>query len=280
MVAGWLPNNKSGVRLMEGYTLITGATSGFGRAIAEKLAPQRRLILAGRNPQKLEAVRNACSAPEQHLAWEHDLSTLEGISESLESYLLSQAICIDHFIHSAGILSIQYARSVDTAAAMRLFNVNLFSAMQIIRPLLKKRINQEALQSITFISSIASRVGAKGYSVYAASKGAVNGLSLSLAIELAPRVRVNAVLPGIVATEMNTEHFADDEFRESVLATHPMGFGSSEDVACTVEFLASAQARWITGQEIVVDGGRSIYSPLRAGDVHAKEMPAAAIPLR
>lgn len=264
---------------MEKYTLITGATSGFGRAIAEKLAPNRRLIIAGRNPHKLEAVRNACCASEKHLVWESDLSSLDGISESLESYLLSQAICIEHFIHSAGILSIQYARSIDTAAAMRLFNVNLFSAMQIIRPLLKKRINQEALQSITFISSIASRVGAKGYSVYAASKGAVNGLSLSLAIELAPKVRVNAILPGIVATEMNTEHFADQQFRESVLTTHPMGFGNSDDVACAVEFLASMQARWITGQEIVVDGGRSVYSPLRTGDVQAREMPTAGVSL-
>ena len=67
-----------------------------------------------------------------------------------------------------------------------MFNVNLFSAMEIIRPLTQKTVNHGALRSITFISSISARVGASGHSVYAASKGAVNSMSLSLAVELAP----------------------------------------------------------------------------------------------
>jgi NAD(P)-dependent dehydrogenase (short-subunit alcohol dehydrogenase family) len=140
----------------------------------------------------------------------------------------------------------------------RIFNVNLFSAMEIIRSLVQKRTNKGALQSITFISSIASRVGASGYSVYAASKGAVNALSLSLAVELAPAVRVNAILPGIIQTEMTKEYFANSDF----VALYPLGFGRPEDIADAVEFLSSEHARWITGQEIVVDGGRSVFSPV------------------
>jgi NAD(P)-dependent dehydrogenase (short-subunit alcohol dehydrogenase family) len=138
----------------------------------------------------------------------------------------------------------------------RLFNINVFSAMQIIRPLAQKRVNKGALRSITFISAIGSRIGGKGYYVYSASKGAVNAMSLSLAVELAPGVRVNAVLPGTIETEMSRDYFADPDFVASIQAIHPLGLGRAEDVADAVEFLSSDRARWITGQELVVDGGR------------------------
>jgi NAD(P)-dependent dehydrogenase (short-subunit alcohol dehydrogenase family) len=242
----------------ETYTLITGASSGFGRSIAQKLAPSRRLVLVGRSAEKLEAVRRTCEAPERHFFWVRDLSQLHGIGEELASLLAARDIGIDHFIHSAGVPCIQLARASEMALVTRVFNVNLFSAMEIIRPLAQKKVNKGALRSITFISSIATRVGASGYSAYAASKGAVNAMSLSLAVELAPAVRVNAVLPGIIETKMTKEYFTNPDF----VAFYPLGLGRPEDVADAVEFLASDRARWITGQEIVVDGGRSVFSPV------------------
>jgi len=241
----------------ETYTLITGASSGFGRSIAQKLAPSRRLLLAGRNMERLEATRNSCEAPERHLLWVRDLSQLDGIGDELASLLIEKKIGIEHFIHSAGVPGIQLARANEMAFVTQLFNVNLFSAMEIIRPLTQKRVNNGALRSITFISSIATRLGASGYAVYAASKGAVNAMSLSLAVELAPAVRVNAVLPGIVETRMTKEYFTDASF----VSFYPLGFGHPEDIANAVEFLTSDRARWITGQEIVVDGGRTVFSP-------------------
>jgi NAD(P)-dependent dehydrogenase (short-subunit alcohol dehydrogenase family) len=242
----------------EHYTLITGASSGFGRSIAQKLASSRKLVLVGRNSEKLEAVRKTFETPEKHLLWVRDLSQVDGIGEELASLLATKNIGIDHFIHSAGVTGIQLARATEMSFVTRIFNVNLFSAMEIIRSLVQKRTNKGALRSITFISSIASRVGASGYSVYAASKGAVNALSLSLAVELAPSVRVNAILPGIIQTEMTKEYFANADF----VALYPLGFGRPEDIADAAEFLSSDRARWITGQEIVVDGGRSIFSPV------------------
>ena len=241
----------------ETYTLITGAGSGFGRCIAQKLAPSRKLLLADINAEKLEAVRQTCETPDRHLAWVRDLNRLEGIGDELAAFLTAKRITVDHFVHSAGLFGIQFARANEMAFVNRLFNVNVFSAMEIIRPLVSKRANQGALRSITFISAIGSRLGGKGYAVYAASKGAVNAMSLSLAVELAPAVRVNAVLPGTIETEMNREHFANADFLASVQSLHPLGVGRPEDVADAVEFLSSDRARWITGQEIVVDGGRS-----------------------
>jgi NAD(P)-dependent dehydrogenase (short-subunit alcohol dehydrogenase family) len=243
--------------MAETYTLITGAASGFGRCIARKLAPSRKLLLADIEAEKLEAVRQSCENPDQHLTWVRDLNQLDGIGGDLTAFLAAKKIAVDHFVHSAGLFGIQFARANEMAFVNRLFNVNLFSAMEIIRPLVSKRANQGALRSITFISALGCRLGGKGYAVYAASKGAVNAMSLSLAVELAPAVRVNAVLPGTIETEMNREHFTNPEFVASVQSLHPLGAGRPEDVADAVEFLSSDRARWITGQELVVDGGRS-----------------------
>jgi NAD(P)-dependent dehydrogenase (short-subunit alcohol dehydrogenase family) len=245
--------------MRETYTLITGASSGFGQGIAQKLAPSRKLILAGRSLEKLEGVRKTCANPERHLAWARDLGKLDGLGDELASWLIAKDINVDHFVHSAGVTGIQLARAMDMAFVTGVFNVNVFSAMEIIRSLLQKRVNHGALRSITFISSIATRVGASGYFAYAASKGAVNAMSLSLAVELAPAVRVNAILPGIVQTQMTKEYFTNSDF----VALYPLGFGRPEDMADAVEFLSSDRARWITGQEIVVDGGRSVFSPTR-----------------
>lgn len=238
------------------YTLITGAASGFGRCIAKRLAPTHNLLLSDICAERLEATRQMCTNPDRHLVWIRDLNAVAGTGDSLAALLTSNTITVDHFIHSAGMFGVQHARVSDMTFVSRIFNVNLFAAMEIIKPLVQKRTNKGALRTITFISSINSRLGAAGYSVYAASKAAVNAQSLSLAVELAPMIRVNAVLPGIIETEVNKEHFEDAEFVASLCATHPLGLGEAEDVADAVEFVISDKARWITGQEIVVDGGR------------------------
>jgi NAD(P)-dependent dehydrogenase (short-subunit alcohol dehydrogenase family) len=241
---------------METYTLITGAASGFGRAIALKLAPGRKLLLADVNGEKLESVRTECASPAKHLTWVRDLSQLAGLGDDLATLMSQKGATVEHFVHSAGLFGFQSIRAHDMTYVTRMFNVNLFSAMEIIRPLTKKVTNKGALRSITFISSINSKLGAKGHYVYAGSKAAVNAMMLSLAVELAPTVRVNSVLPGTVGTGMNTELFADPNFVASTEATHPLGLGQPEDIADAIEFLSSDKARWITGQELAVDGGR------------------------
>jgi len=241
----------------ETYTLITGAASGFGRSIAQRLAPAHKLLLSDINAERLEATRGLCDAPDRHLLWVRDLSQLNGLGDELASLLGARGIGIDHFVHSAGIFGVQFARAHEMAFVTRMFNINLFSAMEILRPLNQKRVNKGLLRSITFISSIASRMQATGgYSVYAATKGGLNGMAVSLAVELAPTVRVNSVLPGVVGTEMNRQHFANPDFVASLQAAHPLGLGCAEDIADVVQFLSSDRARWITGQEFVVDGGK------------------------
>jgi NAD(P)-dependent dehydrogenase (short-subunit alcohol dehydrogenase family) len=238
----------------EAYTLITGAASGFGRSVAGKLAPSQKLILSDLDAGKLEEVRNACARPDRHLLWPRDLN--QTIGDEFAAFLARENGSIEHYVHSAGVFGLQMARAHDMAFVSRIFNVNVFSALELIRTLTQRKANGGALRTITIISSVGTRVGAPGQYVYAASKGAVNGLCLALAIELAPAVRVNTVLPSYIESGMNHDQFAQPGFVSSIKAMHPLGLGRPEDVADAVEFLISARARWITGQELVVDGGR------------------------
>jgi len=239
----------------EAFTLITGAASGFGRSIAEKLSPSRRLVLSDIDGERLDPVRNTCATP-GHLLWARDLGQPEGVGVEFAAFLAKKNICIEHYVHSAGVFGLQVARAHDMAFVSHVFNVNLFSAVELIRTLTQKKSNSGALRTITIISSVGTRVGAAGQYVYSASKGAVNGLCLALAIELAPTVRVNTVLPSYIESGMNRGEFAKPEFVASIKAMHPLGLGQPDDVANAVEFLMSERARWITGQELVVDGGR------------------------
>ncbi len=241
--------------MREAFTLITGAASGFGRSIAEKLSPSRRLILSDVDAGKLDAAQSACATP-GHRLWPRDLSQPEGVGVEFAAFLANENICIEHYIHSAGVFGLQLARAHEMAFVERIFNVNLFSAIELIRTLTQRKSNGGALRSITIISSVGTRVGATGQYVYAASKGAVNGMCLALAIELAPTVRVNAVLPSYIESGMNRGEFSKPDFVASIKVMHPLGLGRTEDVADAVEFLMSDRARWISGHELVVDGGR------------------------
>jgi NAD(P)-dependent dehydrogenase (short-subunit alcohol dehydrogenase family) len=238
------------------FTLITGASSGIGAGLARSLAPERNLILNGRDAGRLEEVRRGCDRPESHLVLRCDLSDVAGIEKVLVDFLSRHDCGVDSFVHSAGIVKILPVRMADYAAALQVMNTNLFSALEIVRILSKKRVNQTHLKTVTFISSAASKIGEKGNSVYAASKGALDSLTKSLAVELAPDVRVNAVLPGLVKTNMASSTLDSDNAAE-ILKKYPLGLGDVADVAALVKFVISDEARWITGQHLIVDGGRT-----------------------
>jgi len=138
------------------------------------------------------------------------------------------------------------------------FNTNVISASLICKVLTNRKANNGALLDVVFISSNISNMGAKGMSAYGASKGAIDTLMRCLAIELAPKTRVNSILPGAVLTEMTHNIFENDEVRSRMEATYPLGIGEPNDIFQVVDFLLSDKSKWITGQQIIVDGGRSI----------------------
>jgi NAD(P)-dependent dehydrogenase (short-subunit alcohol dehydrogenase family) len=147
---------------------------------------------------------------------------------------------------------------MEPAQAREIMNVNFFSAAEITRLLLKKKINHLQLRNIVFVSSTASKFGAKGLNLYCATKGALDSLMRALAVELAPEIRINSVLPGGVRTSMTESMFADPQLAARLGADYPLGPGNISDIAAAVEFLLSDKARWVTGQQFTVDGGRTV----------------------
>ena len=239
-------------------TLITGASSGIGRHTAVRLSESRRLILHGRNATRLEETRALCPRPAEHLLWEFDLQAVDRIEADLGQFIQRNHCGVEGFIHCAGTLKTLPLRSVGPAVAQAIMDVNFMSAVEIVRMLVRKKINEANLCGVVFVSSTASTFGARGFNLYCASKGALDAFMRAIAVELAPRVRVNSVLPGAVRTAMTEAMLEDRELRDRMAAEYPLGIGTPEDVATAVEFLLSDKARWITGQQLVVDGGRTV----------------------
>jgi NAD(P)-dependent dehydrogenase (short-subunit alcohol dehydrogenase family) len=239
-------------------TLITGASSGVGRQIAVNLSQSRRLILHGRDPARLIETRTLCRRPEEHLLWELDLRQGDRIEASLRQLIESNGLAVEGLVHCAGALDIKPLRLVEHDSAHEIMEVNFMSALEILRLLVRRTINGKHLRGVVFISSTASQFGARGFSVYCASKGALDAFMRAAAVELAPEVRINSVLPGATRTAMTAAMLSDDAVRTRMAADYPLGLGEPDDIACAVEFLLSDKARWITGQQFVVDGGRTV----------------------
>ena len=236
------------------FTLITGASSGIGTACAVQLSESSRLVLAGSNKERLEATLARCAHPEQHLIWVCDLDAeREQLFDSLSALLTEHEATIENYVHSAGVTQILPIKDFAPRLVDHVFNINFFSAVEILRVLLKK-VNKKALQNVVLISALVAERGDRGNAIYAASKGAINGMVYSLAQELAP-IRINAVMPGLVDTPMAQR--TPEAFREQIWNRIPLGKGQPEDIANYVSFLLSGQARWVTGQTIFVDGGQS-----------------------
>ena len=245
------------------FTLVSGASSGIGRAIALRLSPRRALILHGRDAARLEAVRKDCADPPAHLIWPCDFRNASQVASALTDFMAGIPAGIEGLVHCAGIVHVLPARSAGLEAVMESLNVNYVAAQQIAATLLKKRVNRARLRNVLFISSIFSRAGARGHSLYCASKAALDGLMRALAVELAPEVRVNSILPGAIRTPMAETAMADPEIMARWQQDYPLGLGQGGDIASAVEFLLSDNARWITGQQLVVDGGRSVNLSLK-----------------
>lgn len=240
------------------YTLITGASSGIGRQTAWKLAASRSLILNGRDLPRLEETRQGCPDPERHLIWPFDLKVVDQLEKSLVELLDRGPVPVEAFVHCAGAVHVAPLRQWELPSMCELMNVNFLSAVEISRLLVTRKVNQKHLRRMVFVSSTASRFGARGFQMYCATKAALDGFMRAVATELAPDVRVNSVLPGAVETPMTQGLLGDPAVRERLAASYPLGIGQPGDIAGVIEFLLSENANWLTGQEIVVDGGRSI----------------------
>ena len=238
------------------YILITGSSSGMGEEMAVQLSHDYNIILNGRDEERLVAVRSRLSEG-NHLVWRYDLAEVQGLEESLQALLMDKGISVSYFVHSAGFMKMYPVKMLSADLFNTSFNINVVSAALITKTLVGRK-NQKALKSAVFISSNISNFGARAFSVYSSTKSGLDGLMRSLAMELAPEVRINSVLPGGVRTRMTEHMYEDDELIARMASTYPLGLGQTNDIYHAVRFLLSDEARWITGQQLTVDGGRTI----------------------
>lgn len=238
--------------------LVTGASSGMGREIAIRFSQTCHVILCGRNYDRLNETLSLCSHNFKCIIWQCDLENIDNIEESLSTLLINNDLTVSYFVHCAGYIKTVPIKLVNANTLKKTFNINVFSAELIIKTLMMRKLNQDKLKSVVLISSNISNYGAVAHSVYGSSKGAVDSMMRSLAVELAPKVRVNSVLPGAVHTAMTDHIYSDKELIERMARTYPLGLGTVGDIADAVCFLLSDNAKWITGQQLVVDGGRTI----------------------
>lgn len=240
---------------MEHYILITGASSGMGALCAKQFSRSHRLIMASENLEMLQDVQKECANSEQHILWHCNFANeREQITASLTALLKEHDAVVDQYVHFAGLTKLLPLKTFSIPNIDLIFNVNFFSILEIMKALLKKS-NAKALSNVVLISAMVSERGNVGNSIYAASKGAINSLVYTLARELAPDIRINALLPGAIETPMSQN--LDADYIAEMTKDTPLGWGQPQAVIDYVEFLLSEKATWITGQTLFVDGGRS-----------------------
>ncbi len=243
--------------------LVTGATSGIGRAVALRFAESAaRVAAVGRNPEALRDVGDAIKkAGGEPLTVTADVTKEEDLRHLMQ-HALGEFGRLDVLVNAAGHISTGSIEDTSLAAWDKMLDVNLravFHLMQLATPHLI-----ETQGNIVNISSVTGLRSFPGVLAYCVSKAGVDQLTRCAALELAPKnVRVNAVNPGVVVTEIHKRGGMGEEdyrnFLERSKTTHPLGrVGQASEVAELVFYLASEKASWITGATYSIDGGRAL----------------------
>ncbi|MBO7505994.1 MAG: SDR family oxidoreductase [Paludibacteraceae bacterium] len=244
---------------LEGKTiLITGASSGIGQGCALMAAQMgAKVIVCGRNEERLKETISQMQG-EGHSTFAGELT-----DQSVIEKLVAEIPSLNGVVFSAGISMTAPFTFSTREKFNKVFDVNFFSPIEILRLLVKKKkLANEA--SVVFISSVGGNFGfSVGNGIYGASKAALNSMSRLCSLELAPKkIRVNSICPGMVVTPL-VEGFSENITQEDIqkdMDFYPLKrYGKPEDIAGGVVYLLSDAASWVTGQAICIDGGITAY---------------------
>lgn len=236
--------------------LVTGASRGIGKAIACKLAREGAKVIINYNgsKEKAEAVKSEIEAAGgQAEVYQCDVSDYVAC-ETLIQTVVKEEGSLDILVNNAGITKDGLLMKMSEEDFDKVLDTNLKGAFNTIRFASRQMLKQKSGRIIN-MSSVVGVSGNAGQANYAASKAGVIGLTKAAARELASRgITVNAIAPGFIETDMTD--VLSDKVKEASEAQIPLGhFGKPEDVAAAAAFLASEEARYITGQVLHVDGG-------------------------
>lgn len=235
--------------------LVTGASSGIGKATAVECSKMgAHVVITGRNKQRLEETFKLLEG-DTHVMLVADLSKTDGVASLLENLPK-----LDGVVHCAGLTKFIPFQFTSKASFDEVMSVNFYAPAEITQQALKhKKIGKQA--SIVFISSVSGvYCSAVASSIYSASKGAVNGLIKGMALDLASKgIRVNSVNPGVIETNIFDDGTISHEQLEEDKKRYPLKrFGKPEEVAHAAIYLLSDASSWVTGSNLLIDGGYTL----------------------
>lgn len=241
--------------------IVTGASRGIGFAIAQRfVADGWKVAITGRNAEALDQAVKDLGGPQVALGIAGKGDDADHRAAVVDT-VLGRFGPITTLVNNIGI-NPAYGplASLDLGAARKMLDVNLLGTVGWVQEALRGGLSDGG--SIVNISSVSGVRPAPGIAFYGVTKAALIHLTEELAVELAPRVRVNAVAPAVVKTRFATALYEGRE--KEVAATYPLGrLGIPEDVAGAVAFLCGRDAGWITGQTLVLDGGITLTGSLQ-----------------
>ena len=251
MIEDFNPFSLNGKKIV-----VTGASSGIGRQCAIDCSRMgATMVLVARNEERLKDTLSSLTDA-GHSYVMADLSDSQNVCEAAKQ--INETIGkVDGIVNCAGISTTLPFKLVSREKLEEFMAANVYSAIEISRELSKVKFMNSG-GSIIFMASIMGCVGDVGKTIYSMTKGALIAASRSLACELAKRqIRVNCISPGAILTPINENlpHMADPEKRSLLEDKHLLGLGLKSDIANGVIYLMSDASRWITGQNIVIDGG-------------------------
>lgn len=231
--------------------LITGASSGIGKDIAKKLVQYGAyVILTGRNHEKLESIVSEINSDNILYSKAIDLNN----DSDLELFV-KDIPQVDGVVFCAGIAEYVPTKFLNKTKMYKILETNFISQTYLTHLLIKnkKLINNG---SLLYISSIASKQGVLATAAYSASKAALSAYMRVVAAELAIyKIRVNALCPGIVKTDMGD---SITQLNPDLDTEYPLGLGTVDDISAASIFFLSDASRWITGTELIMDGGLTL----------------------
>jgi len=224
--------------------LITGTSRGLGQAIARDLAADHRVIGVARG--------NWSGTPAEGV--EHRSGIDLGETPQLDALAPQLAEC-DALVNNAAVAYDGILATQGTNSLRHLVDVNIFSVLYLTKLYVRERLAVRKPGIVVSIGSIVANHGYRGLAAYSASKGALSSMTRAMAREMGAKgFRFNIVQPGFIETDMS--HGLDERQRDQIVRRTPLGrLGRSEDIVPMIRFLISSEARFITGQAFVVDGG-------------------------
>jgi NAD(P)-dependent dehydrogenase (short-subunit alcohol dehydrogenase family) len=228
--------------------VVIGGTSGIGLSIVKLLSKKNCKIFVGsRNNRNLENLKKAsffkCDVTKNIFEFQEKIDQINGL------------------VYCPGSLILKPFKRINDDDIDNSFKTNVFGLINSIRFFLKYMNKKNSISSMVCFSSVAVTIGMKYHTLVGGTKGAIEGITRSLAAELAPNIRINAISPSITDTPLSKKFISSEKIKNDLINRHPMKkIGNPDDIAEAALYLLSDKSNWVTGQIIHIDGGLSSVS--------------------